>query len=83
MGVEESRAQSSQSGASTEPRLVKDMPNESPNYDDAEEWVSCVTESIPYDMHDALSWNDQVIDMDYASLFRDVFEFNLSSVQPK
>ena len=86
MDIKEPKLQLPQGGASAQPRLVNDMPNGSPIYDDAEEWSSCVTESIPYDMYDALSWNYQVVDMGYTSLFQDMFEFNLdhqSSVPPK
>ena len=86
MDVQEPRLPFSQGGLPTQPKLAKDTPSTSAASDDGEEWSSYVTEPIPYDIHDALSWNDQAIDMEYASPFRDMFQFNLnpqSNVQPK
>jgi len=86
MESEEPKLQFSPSGAPIQPRLVKDMPSGSPVYDDAEDWASCVTESILYDTQDAISWNNQVIDINFPSLFQNVNGFDMDSqmdMQPK
>ena len=69
MDVQEPRLPFSQGGVPAHPKLAKNMPSTSAASDDGEEWSSYVTEPIPYDIHDALSWNDQVTDMEFASLF--------------
>jgi len=74
------------SGPTAQPGMVKDIPNESPVYDDAEDWASCVTESILYDTQDALPWNNQVMDMNYPSLSQYANGFGLDphlGLQPK
>jgi len=78
MEIQETRLPASQSGVSTQHVLMKDMQSTNATLDDCEEWLSYVTEPIPYDLHDALSWNDPVVDLEYASLFQDVFQVNMN-----
>ena len=59
-----------------EPREAMDITSAGPGSEDGDEYSSCATETMSYGLQNATAWNDQVIEMDYASLFRDVFQLN-------
>ncbi|KAL3421156.1 fungal specific transcription factor [Phlyctema vagabunda] len=68
-----------QQGVPAQARVVNGPLNGTPVYDDAEDWSSCVTESIACDKQDVLSWNSQVIDVAYSSLFGGLSDYEFNS----
>ncbi|PVH81107.1 hypothetical protein DL98DRAFT_625909 [Cadophora sp. DSE1049] len=76
MDIEEPRLTLPRENMPSEPELVKDITSASLASENGEEWSSCATETMSYGLQNAMAWNDQVIEMDYASLFRDMFQLN-------
>lgn len=62
---------------SFQPDPIGEQEYESPLHDDGRDESSKAAESIQYDWRDSLAWNNQLIDINYVSMFRNNFDFPL------
>ncbi|RFU33710.1 hypothetical protein B7463_g2632, partial [Scytalidium lignicola] len=71
---------SSISDASMQPELFREAVYESPLGDEGRDGSSKAESiQIPYDWRDSMTWSNQLVDVNYLSLFRNNYEFPLDS----